>query len=242
MNSRSGQSLSLPKLAERIDKLEKLLRGDAHERIDPAVLDRSKLYNLLSGSAGFEAATDDIALAAVTSSRLADGAVNTNHLADRAATPAKTDFPDFGDWFGTLVYGSEVSFPNVANRMWWHRILVPTRTTATGVWFYNGTTINGSVRVALYDSTLARIANRTTNTAQGAINSFQKVAFDAPVDLEPGYYFPGVIHSATGHFYVGKASSPFNIVTQGSFTTPATITLVDPANTGSIAPWMGIYG
>lgn len=67
---RAGQSLSLPKLAERIDALERLLRGaDQNKRIDPVVLDRAKLFKLITGS--FQTETEGIEPGAVTESRLA---------------------------------------------------------------------------------------------------------------------------------------------------------------------------
>jgi hypothetical protein len=147
----------------------------------------------------------------------------------------------FGSWFSVPVFGNEVSFPSVANRLWAGRLFVLAPTTLTGIAFYNGTTINGNIRVALYNSALNKVAEKSTNTAQGAINTVQKVNFDSSYDAMADFYYAAVIHSSTGHFYVGKAAGPSVLATQGSFTTPASIAPGDPASTASVVPWLMVY-
>lgn len=78
--SRPRQSLSLPKLAERLEKLERITRGDRDLRLDPAVLDRAKLLRLIF--AEYEADTDGVLPGAITRSRLATGAVGLGELED----------------------------------------------------------------------------------------------------------------------------------------------------------------
>jgi hypothetical protein len=129
-------------------------------------------------------------------------------------------------------------------------VLVPMACTVTGVRYRKGTgTTAANVRVALYDATGARVANRTTNFAQGTTASVRRdVDFDAPVAIEAGVYWVYMIGSTTSQDFMGWATGANDYLgpclqqTESSFASPTTITppAMDSAPAG-VVPFVTLY-
>ena len=146
-----------------------------------------------------------------------------------AATFARADhnhaFPNWGTYFGDRGPSGEASFaPGVANRQL--NLLIPVfrAATITGITYRVGTTANGNVRSAFYDSTGARVANRTTSLAQAAAGNIQQIAFDSTYAAAPGIYFGSIIFSsATGTCRGGRFLIPCSASNEASFVTATSI-------------------
>lgn len=79
MDARASE-LSPRALAQRLDRLERLLAGAERGRLDPSVLDRGKLLRLFAGSSGYEVGTEELGPASVTTSRLGTRSVTRDKL------------------------------------------------------------------------------------------------------------------------------------------------------------------
>jgi hypothetical protein len=119
------------------------------------------------------------------------------------------------------------TMPGGANNYSRNRILIPARTTISGVGFVNGATINGSVRVGLHDETGTELlAQKSSNVAQAGADTVQEVAFDSAITVDPGLYYTGVISSsATATFYKAYSAELANHGGSGVMVVPASITL-----------------
>jgi hypothetical protein len=153
----------------------------------------------------------------------------------RALDEIAQQFPIAGGNLALPAWGPYFAHPNVggasiaitfANNLAYAQVQVLNPSTLTGIGYWVGGTSAGNVRCALYDSAGNRVANRTSNLAQAAINTFQKVAFDSTYVAAPGIYFAAVIfNTATATLVAGKGLSPAGGAIQGGFTTPSTITV-----------------
>jgi hypothetical protein len=152
--------------------------------------------------------------------------------------------PDFDTWFG--LRSPPMSTPgsvavSAAKRQLWHKVLVEHRCTLTGIGYFVGGTTAGNVRAALYDSTGARVANRTSNVAMAAAGAFQQIAFDSTVDVDPGWYFVALIFDNTGGSFWGSAIlDKGSAATQGTFVTATSITVPTTVPIVSV-PYMTTY-
>jgi hypothetical protein len=125
-----------------------------------------------------------------------------------------------------------------ANLMAYCEVHVLNASTLTGIGYWVGGVSAGNVRSALYESAGNRVANRTTNVAQAAINTFQQVAFDSTYAATPGVYFAAIIFdTATATHFTGRGLARSGGAVQGGFATPATITVptTPVAGTGAAA-------
>jgi hypothetical protein len=139
---------------------------------------------------------------------------------------------------------------NATNSQLWVAVSVLTPMTATGIRYRKGAgTTAANVRAALYDATGERVANRSTNQAQGTTaGATVVVAFDSPVDITPGVYWLGYIGSATAADFWGWAATneyfgPAHNATQGSFVTAVSFTPPDLSalHTATVKPWLQLY-
>lgn len=128
-----------------------------------------------------------------------------------------------------------------ANRHYQALTVIPTPCTITGIRYRVAGTSNGNVRSGLFNAAGTQIAARTTNLAQAAINTFQDVAFDSPVAVEPGVYWRTLIFSSsTATALQVFRHVPDGFTTLGGFAIPATITVTTvPGN--AVGPAMTTY-
>jgi hypothetical protein len=139
---------------------------------------------------------------------------------------------------------------NATNSQLWVAVSVLTPMTATGIRYRKGTgTTAANVRAALYDADGERVANRSTNQAQGnTASATVVVAFDTPVDILPGTYWLGYIGSATaadfwGWNTTGEYYGPAHNATQATFVTATSFTppSMTALHTATVKPWLQLY-
>lgn len=130
-------------------------------------------------------------------------------LIDGTASSARSGLGlNFGTYYAVPVISSAATTV-LANIAYYTAVQIRSDSTITGVGFYSGATNNGTQRAALYDSTGARVANRTTNFTPAGATTFQKIAFDSPYAAVPGIYYASVVFSsATQTAHIGRAMTP----------------------------------
>jgi hypothetical protein len=193
--------------------------------------------------AGEAVGTAALAALAVTTAKIAEGAVTAAKLAEKAVTAAKIGDLGQGTVFapGNYTTGLNNVVPG-AKAMFWVPVKIPQTVTLTGVSYEVGTTSNGKVIGALYNSKGERLA-KSTGTAQSSAEFFQRLAFEATVEVTPGVYWIGLIlESGTGTFSGGYQMSPWLKATQAEFTTPATFAPpTELNNTGARCPFVATF-
>jgi hypothetical protein len=106
-------------------------------------------------------------------------------------------------------------------------VLVFQKCTVTGVEYRIGATATADVRVALFDSTGARVGNRSTNASQAGgsagvtgsgAGAKQRIPFDSgPITLEPGRYVIEITTGgAAGTAYMWAAADYIGIAADGT--------------------------
>lgn len=155
--------------------------------------------------------------------RLKDGGTTDAKL---AANTLNAALPDWGTFYEVPTIAQASSAAAFNNLMVFGAVKVLAKKTLTGVGYWVGGTSNGNVRCALYDTAGNRVADRTSNAAQAAINTFQQVAFDSTYAAAAGRYFAAIIFSSsTGTAFFGRGLAPANVALQGGFSTPTTISV-----------------
>lgn len=144
-----------------------------------------------------------------------------------------------GTYFHTPNVGAATSTAVGFNDITYYaQINVPMKCTLTGVGYWVGGTSNGNCRAALYDSGGTRVANKTSNVAQAAINTFQKVSFDSTYVANPGVYYVGVyFSSSTATALVSKLMVPASASTSAG----VTLASITPPSTPAASPVMTSY-
>ena len=132
--------------------------------------------------------------------------------------------PYFAPQGGEIVSAAAAA-TGTTNRLYYMLVVVPWSATLTGVRYYVGGTANGNVRSALYDSTGARVANATADSAQPGTNQVHAVPFDGTYAAPPGTYFAALLFSsATATAFFNSPMVPGGQADQGGFTNPSSIT------------------
>lgn len=143
-----------------------------------------------------------------------------------------------GTWFTFSNLGSASTRTPTANLNYYAQIIVPVDATLTGLtWLQVSVGTGNTARVSLYDSTGARVANRTTNSSALSALTYPKVAFDSTYAAPAGVYFANVVFAnAQGSFNgvtplapSGSASGPGSAATVTSITPPTVLGTVVPA-------------
>lgn len=106
---------------------------------------------------------------------------------------------------------------------------IPQRITITGLGYVVGDASNGNVKVCLAPASTRIIAASSSSTAQGSINTHQKVAFSSSITVDPGEYLLGIVSdSTTGKCYITQGCfDPYTVQSLANFTLPGTA-LSDP--------------
>lgn len=106
-------------------------------------------------------------------------------------------------------------------------ILVPSNMTVTGIALFNGSNVTGNVKLGLYDSTGALVA-QTASTAGSGTDAYQRIAFTAAYSATgpATYYIAGSYSSATARYNSPPLGSfGASVVTAQVFgTLPTTVT------------------
>lgn len=105
------------------------------------------------------------------------------------------------------------------NTIYYMAVQIPVACTLTGIAFYNGGTVNGSVKVALYNSAGTLVASSAAATQVNAFNN-QQVPFSGTYAAAAGMYFVAMAsNSATATFncctpfaYAGKTASGYTTI------------------------------
>lgn len=141
-----------------------------------------------------------------------------------------------GSYFTHPAVGASASSTGLANLQYDAMVVVTARALLTGIGYWVGSTAAGNVRSALYNAAGTKIADKTSNVAQAAANSFQPVPFDSTLWVPAGVYFGSIIFSsasATG--FTGKGMLPSKFTTEAGFTTASSLTVPTvPNSTGML--------
>jgi hypothetical protein len=176
-------------------------------------------------------------------------AATKKYVDDNAGAPPALGMTLWGNGEFSMVAAATRTL-NATNSMIWVVVWVTEAATVTGIRYRKGAgTTAANVRVALYDVDGVRVANRTTNFAQGTTASaVLTVPFDAPVELTPGIYWLGYLGSSTSADFFGWAATNEYLgaahnATQGAFTTPASFTppALTAIHTATVKPWLQLY-
>ncbi len=154
------------------------------------------------------------------------------------STSAGIEMP-IGTSFAPPNFGNNTTGTATAQRCYFSQVYIPHNATITGVSFTASATGSGQVRSSMYDSTGARVANRTTD--QAVALGQNKVAFSSTYAAKPGiYYIALTLSSATTTYNQTSVASPSSVVAgPGSNATPTSIT--PPTSNGSAQPTMITY-
>lgn len=135
---------------------------------------------------------------------------------------------------------------NTAGMVYLSEVFVPANVSVTGVAVFNGTAVAGNGKVALYDSTGARVAV-SASTAMSGTTAYQLIAFTgAPIAVKgPATYFIGTIYDTTTHDLRGHVLGSFATGTDAGNTyatdsTFATVTL-PTTFTADLGPIASLY-
>lgn len=149
--------------------------------------------------------------------------------------------PNLGTSFGIQAITYQNSQTNTADIAYILAVPIPSGATITGVSYFVGATSNGNVRASMYDSTGARVANRTTNSAQPAAYNYHRVAFDSAYAAAPGLYFICLVFSSSSSTSYQITGGPANDPAgPGSGATPTSITPVGGVTNANV-PAMRTY-
>lgn len=180
------------------------------------VLDDANVAAMLATLGGQPLDADLTAIAALTTTAFGRGLLA---LADAAAARSTLGLSSFGTRFGPTIIATANAAKNLGatNQMSVVGVNVLNSCTITGIEYVVGSTSNGSVRSALYDSAGNRLRVRTANLAQGVALTPQQVAFDSTYAAAPGLYFLGLwLTSATGTFHAGYCAEPAGAIAAGA--------------------------
>lgn len=131
---------------------------------------------------------------------------------------------------GGLVPAVSTDFNNstpVITEVYLGEVLVPCNMTVTGIAVFNGSDVTGNMKLGLYDSTGALVA-QTASTAGSGPDAYQRVAFTAAYSaVGPAtYYIAGSYSSATARYNsppLGNFGAA-TVTTQVYGTLPLTVT------------------
>lgn len=160
--------------------------------------------------------------------------------ADMLALGASTGSPsppEFGTQFATDILSAPGTTAATANRQYFARVHVLHECTLTGVEFFP-LSATGTARVALYDSTGARVANRTTDSGTLSL-AVTRIAFDSTYNAAPGVYYVGVIYSSTPNLNMAAVIGSNFVAGPGSSATATSIT--PPTGVAASVPVMSTY-
>lgn len=131
---------------------------------------------------------------------------------------------------GGLVPAVSTDFSNstpVITEVYLGEVLMPCNMTVTGIAVFNGSDVTGNIKLGLYDSTGALVA-QTASTAGSGPDAYQRVAFTAAYSaVGPAtYYIAGSYSSATARYNsppLGNFGAA-TVTTQVYGTLPLTVT------------------
>jgi hypothetical protein len=124
-----------------------------------------------------------------------------------------------------------------ANSLWIAEVFIDRTVLLTGIGILNGATVAGNSIVGLYDTSGNLIAS-SASTANSGTNAFQEFSFTSTITVKgPARYFISVIANNGNHII--RTISPTdpgvltNVVLQGGFALPSTITVPASASNGA---------
>lgn len=142
----------------------------------------------------------------------------------------------FGTRYATPLLSAPATLAVTADRVYYSAINVLSDCTLTGVQFFS-LSATSTARVALYDSTGARVANRTTDSSTLSIALIQ-CAFSTAYVAVPGLYFAAVVFAGTPNINAALNTHGGFVAGPGS---SATATSITPPTTGVTAPVITTY-
>lgn len=147
---------------------------------------------------------------------------------------------------GGLVPAVSSDFTNstpVITEVYLGEVLVPCNTTVTGIAVFNGSDVTGNMKLGLYDSTGALVA-QTASTAGSGPDAYQRVAFTAPYSATgpATYYIANSFSSATARYNSPPLGSfgASTVTAQVFGTLPTTVTPPTTFTT-NVAPIASLY-
>jgi hypothetical protein len=142
----------------------------------------------------------------------------------------------FGTRYATPLLSAPSSTAVTADRVYFSAVQVLSPATLTGVQFFS-LSATSTARCALYDSTGARVANRTTDSSTLSIALIQ-CAFSATYDAAPGLYYAAVVFAGTPNINAALNAHGGFVAGPGS---GATATSITPPTIGITAPVVTTY-
>lgn len=133
------------------------------------------------------------------------------------------ELPDYGSIFPCIQLMDVADFLVTANRLYLVQCIVPARTVLNSVTYVNGSSIAGSVKSALFDINMNRLAQTTATVGISGINEDQDVAWSSAYTADPGAYFLGLMFSSNAQRVYGGIRMGFNSANmsdQSSFAIP----------------------
>lgn len=148
-------------------------------------------------------------------------------IAAEAFARAVADVPNLGTCFAPPGLSTNSAAAVTADRVYYAQVIIPTSATLTGIIYNCASGATGNSRVALYDASGTRVANRSTNFTVAALDY---VAFDTTYAATKGVYFLAVVFSGTPTCTLqtpalpsGFTAGPGSGATATSITPPTTI-------------------
>lgn len=168
---------------------------------------------------------------------VAVGAANSEGTADSfARSDHNHALPNWGTFYAAEYMSAPASATVLANRTYFAAVRILTAATITGIQF-SPLSATGTCRVSMYDSTGARVANRTTDSSALAA-SVTQVAFSSTYAASPGLYYIGITFSGTPNVTMADHHAANLPAGPGSNATVVTIT---PPTTAAQVPTMSTY-
>lgn len=150
---------------------------------------------------------------------------------------ASTSSADWGTYHSTSVITPPGLSAVTANRGYYGQVLVPARTTLTGIEFFSYSA-SSTARVALYDKDGVRVANRTTNSST-LIVGMNQVPFSSTYTADPGLYYALTVFAGTPNINMAVVNRGDYAAGPGSGATNTSIT--PPTGSSNSIPVMSTY-